>query len=279
MLWVLSGYVPVAIVFACFSIWRVILGKQKIRPVKEKLLRSPGEFLRLKIERLDENIHIALFCLVATGAFLGMATAQLLNKPSAITGNLLAVVWSIGLAAQVGSAWWLVYLLKERRNWSVGEELNKLMRDGCLVFHDLPVENWNIDHVVIARTGVFAVETKARRKQRGKKADFHKVRFDGNALYFPGSKDKGETDDLEQTAQNAGWLCDFLSKALCEPIQVKAILTFPGWWVDREGKGAVTVLNHKEFRACILKGPDHLTSKQMDQIAFQIEQKCRDVSF
>jgi hypothetical protein len=31
---------------------------------------------------------------------------------------------------------------------AVGQELDKLMREGAWVFHDVPGENFNIDHVV-----------------------------------------------------------------------------------------------------------------------------------
>ena len=34
---------------------------------------------------------------------------------------------------------------------AIGQELDQLMRDGAAVFHDMPAERFNIDHVVIAR--------------------------------------------------------------------------------------------------------------------------------
>jgi hypothetical protein len=47
---------------------------------------------------------------------------------------------------------------------AAGQELDQLMRHGAFVFHDYPAEKFNIDHVVICESGVFAVETKARMK-------------------------------------------------------------------------------------------------------------------
>ena len=53
---------------------------------------------------------------------------------------------------------------------AVGEELNLLMAEGCRVFHDYPGgPNWNIDHVVVAPSGVYGIETKMRRKSRAPK--------------------------------------------------------------------------------------------------------------
>src|SRR5688572_1213217 len=46
----------------------------------------------------------------------------------------------------------------------VGEELNQFLASGFRVFHDVPFDNFNIDHVLVGPPGVYAVETKARRK-------------------------------------------------------------------------------------------------------------------
>lgn len=62
----------------------------------------------------------------------------------------------------------LLALLKERKNFvlglegelATGEELNKLMLDGCRVFHDVPIKYGNVDHVVIGESGVYCVNTK-----------------------------------------------------------------------------------------------------------------------
>ena len=42
---------------------------------------------------------------------------------------------------------------------AVGQELDQLMRQGAAVFHDFPADKFNIDHIVISRGGVFAIET------------------------------------------------------------------------------------------------------------------------
>ncbi len=47
---------------------------------------------------------------------------------------------------------------------AVGQELNNPMCAGYRVYNDVPAEGLNIDHVVVGRNGVFAVETKGRSK-------------------------------------------------------------------------------------------------------------------
>ena len=76
---------------------------------------------------------------------------------------------------------------------------------------------------------------------------------------------------------------DFLNKALCEPVKVEPVLALPGWMVRRTGRGPVYVVNPKEIRALVrARGIQTITpaqTKRMQQIAFALEQKCRDVEF
>lgn len=69
---------------------------------------------------------------------------------------------------------------------AVGQELNQLARDGFDVFHDVYGDGpFNVDHVVVGRSGVYAIETKGRSKPlRNGKAEF-KVRIEGDRLVFP----------------------------------------------------------------------------------------------
>jgi hypothetical protein len=80
----------------------------------------------------------------------------------------------------------------------------------------------NIDHVIVASTGVFAVETKTRRKKEARPGKRnHEVEYDGKVLRFPQGID---TSGLEQAKQQTDRLRVFLSKAVGEPVNVTAIL-------------------------------------------------------
>jgi len=60
------------------------------------------------------------------------------------------------------------------------------MRDGAAVFHDMPAERFNIHHIVIARQGVFAVETKGYTKpNREGGSEDATVVYDGKTLALP----------------------------------------------------------------------------------------------
>lgn len=120
-------------------------------------------------------------------------------------------------------------LLAER---VTGMQLNRLIGQSCFVMHDLPAEGFNIDHIVIASRGVYAVETKSFRKPRDASTDrgdpSHHVRFDGKRLYFP---DFHTAQPIEQAQQQAQWLQRYLREALGMEIPVTPAVALPGWFV------------------------------------------------
>lgn len=122
-------------------------------------------------------------------------------------------------------------LLAER---FTGMLLNRLVAQGCIVMHDLPCEGFNIDHVVIASRGVYAVETKSFRKPQGEGGRddrSHRVGYDGTKLRFP---DFATTAPIEQAAQQAQWLQRHLRDVLHREFPVIPAVSLPGWFVDRD---------------------------------------------
>ena len=123
-------------------------------------------------------------------------------------------------------------LLAER---VTGMQLNRLMSQGCTVMHDLPCDGFNIDHIVIAPRGVFAVETKSFRKPRdlpgGKPA---KATFDGVGLGFG---DFATREPIEQSRRQAQWLARYLREAMQEQVAVMPAVSLPGWFVEKTEDG------------------------------------------
>jgi hypothetical protein len=160
---------------------------------------------------------------------------------------------------------------------AVGEELNQLMLVGCRVFHDVPNDPYgNIDHVLAAPSGVYAVETKTRHKKQGAGKDAHKVTFDGRSLRFAGGAP--ESRCLEQARQQASRLSDWLSKATGDAAVVHPVVALPGWWVNREGRGEVMVVSGKEVDS-LATGRAVLDAARIERIAHQLDRRCRDVEF
>src|SRR4051794_15577963 len=193
---------PMGILAVIVKTWRYLEDTKGLRvPVLEKLLRAPGESARKKKEELDDKVTDAfLWVLGVPLTLLAWYFAATRGVISPSTGFWVTVL----LLSAIGYGALLVRflgLLETRAQWrldlsgekAMGEELNRLMAEGCQVFHDFPLEKKaNIDHIVVAPSGVFAIETKTRRKDLAATKDqkAHELVYDGKRLQFPGQTDK-----------------------------------------------------------------------------------------
>lgn len=286
----LSFYMALPIVLAFgFIAWSAIRRRRTTRwPISQKLLRPPGESLRKKLEEYDQGV-IQQFCNVGFVWCLALVGMFLLQKALAPNSWLVFFfILGIGIVFAFFGAWWINRYFTRAANYTlgffgervVGEGLNQLLRDGCHVFHDFPADpKWNIDHIIVAPSGVYAVETKARRKRRAQKGKAeHVIIYDGVTLSFPHVEESRY--GLDQVIANAKWLSGYLSSATGEKVWVEPILTFPGWWIERRAKVTnVQVFNPGEIPAYVLSRPERLTAQDIKKIAHQLDQKCRDVEF
>ena len=105
------------------------------------------------------------------------------------------------------------------------------------------------------------------------------MRYDGSTLQFPWGTNRVY---VEQAKRNAKTLAEFLGKATGMKTWVNPVLALPGWYVDL----TTNPLDHsvrampETALAKHLRGlPRNHSDQQIQQIAFQLDQKCRDVEF
>lgn len=156
----------------------------------------------------------------------------------------------------------------------IGEELNQLLADGFEVYHDLPFERYNIDHLIVGACGVFAVETKTRSKRAEAKWEKKaKVTFDGERITFG---EFVETDAVKQARLNAKDLARWLSKATGDAVSVDSIITSPGWFVpDALPIDGLAMWNSSRIRSFLLAKPRTvLSAAQIKRICHQLDQRC-----
>jgi len=270
----------------CFTFPLVWLQKRKQKgkksPLSGHLLRSPGTSLQSRIEdlSLDIMVYIAIvpsFPLLIYSLYLPQIQVQKTTNLSI----LFVLIFVFAVLLWFG---FKVYQLMTERNncrlgldaeMAVGQELNQLMADGCRVYHDFPAENFNIDHIVVGPTGVFAVETKGRSKAKKRKGKIDAtVVYDGNSLQFPGWY---ETEMLLQTQRQADWLRKWLTSAVGDPVYVQPVLALPGWYVVRKADRPIRVISGKEAYSLAKASGISLNAEMIQRIAHQVEQRCRDV--
>ena len=247
-------------------------------PFTELPLRPAGESVRLELEKLSESFDERLqeLALTSTGTVIMAIVAPEGQRKVVIIGlgiiALFSYIRNVPKLFRTAEQIWN-HRLGFAGERMVAEELNQLLVQGFRVFHDLPFDRFNIDHVIVGPPGVYAVETKTRRKYTHIKGrDRAKIIYKNGCLEFPtGAR---ETGAIDQARLNATTLGKWLTKATGEPVKAEAILTFPGWFVERHEIGDVNVLNPAQIKKSF-PFRTALAPAQIERIVYQLTERCR----
>ncbi len=263
---------------------RLIRKRNRRTPLTKSMLRAPGDTLRKEIDELavDQGAFLALVFAMPF-ILLSFTLLQILVL------DLQKTTWYWGAfitCTMTVTAWLLrrIYAIKEkiRRKTlgmegeiATGEELNQLMLVGCRVFHDIPFEYGNIDHIVVGRSGVFSVETKALSKTNESGSHKATVDFTKNIVRF---SNWNWLIPLDQLKTNSRWLSQHLTKSTGMHVSVNSMLALPGYYIEKRiGKGDVLVFNPTRSETFFVNSRVVFTPEQVQRIAHQIEQLCRNV--
>lgn len=252
----------------------------KISPLKGRPLRNPGQSLDA---RLDDLLHRKiLFPMLTTGLLLILAGMEWLRwyrgtPPQPLLYTSIAAGYAIYALVSIRRSWAHLKAIKLGRDGerAVGQYLDQLRESGARIFHDIVGKEFNVDHVVVATQGIFAVETKTWSKPvRG---EAH-IQFDGTniraANYTP------ERQPVRQVLAQAAWLRDLLKESTGRNLAVKPVIVFPGWFVDAaataEGKKhGVWLLNPKALPSFIAAEPDLYGLEDLKLAAYHLSRYIR----
>ena len=231
---------PALLVLGVLLVWRYIRRRDRRRsPLTFNVLNLPGEGLRRSIEKHDEAFNEKTALVIIAGPVV-LASWLLARMDRVVEDwSLIQLGWGDALFAVLGvvvigwGTWGLIHHASSRRKYlqgraaelAVAQCLMPLMAEGALVYHDLPADKFNIDHIVIGQGAVFAIETKSRRKPAEGGRESARVDYDGTRLKFPKHV---ETKPIDQARRQAQWLARFLESGVGEPIRVIPVLALPG---------------------------------------------------
>lgn len=178
-------------------------------------------------------------------------------------------------------AWRLVHMFRKFKalklsrdgERAVGEFLERLREQGLHVFHDIPGDKFNVDHVVIGPKGVFMIETKTLSKPTHGEA---KITFDGEQVLVQGMKP--DRDPIIQARALANWLRDVVSESTGRKVSVRPIVTYPGWYVDPPPEGIrpdVWVLNPKAIPSFIDHERETLMGEEVKLLSYHLSRYVR----
>jgi hypothetical protein len=244
-------------------------------PLKAKPLRNPGDSVDEEIrhwtdDRAMEPLFFAAgFFLIAGMEWFGYLTHSP-RRPLLFTSVAL-----IAIAFAAWRVWGIrgkVKQLKLGRDGErcVGQFLERLRDGGGQVFHDIPGEGFNLDHVVISPHGVYAVETKTLSKPWPKAT----ITVEGDSLRVAGRIP--DRNPIEQVTAAARWLECLLEKSTGKRFAVRGVVVFPGWFVEqRSERGPVWVLEPKALPAFIEQEPVAVAPADVALAAFHLSRYVR----
>jgi hypothetical protein len=134
---------------------------------------------------------------------------------------------------------------------AMGDVLETLKATGAVVLHDIVGVGFNIDHVVLCRKGIYAIETKTYRKPSS-----GEISYDGKALKI--ADEEPLSDAMAEIAALAAWLRRMIKELTGRSFRIRPVVVFPGWYVRNQGPAwapEIWVLNPGQWAAIIDRQP------------------------
>jgi Nuclease-related domain len=253
--------------------------KQKLKsPIKDKPLRNPGESLEKQIADLKDNGVSDYLVLPLLSIFWAAIEWMHWYQKSP---PMPWMVSSIALIVVLYSAVKLFHLKKKLKalrqgrdgEKAVGQYLESLRENGAKVFHDIPGDNFNLDHVVICKSGLYVIETKTYSKPDRGEA---KIIFNGDAIFLNGKIENNKP--IIQVRAASKWLNDLILQLTGLKLTAKPVIVFPGWFIEPTSDSKtsdVWVLNPKALPTFIGNSKDQLSIEQVRMVSGHLSRYVR----
>lgn len=250
-----SGGVAAGLVF--WGLGRLALAAANLLPVRpafaDDLLATAGDRERLQHRALGRSLAVILAALLV--GIIATVLCWLLLRDRAAP-DVADWLWMVSLVVTAGvlgaSIFFAAQLVRARRQqqftWAakaaVGNILRRLNLAGNAVFHDVAVETTCIDHVVVGRKGVFALNVVARRVPKEIDGNKPGAELKNGKLWLAGNVEAMPVGDA---ARNMTLLSGALSKLIGHRVPVRSVLVVPGWQTLPNGAGNHLVLSERNL--------------------------------
>jgi len=242
-------------------------------PIKNLPVHVPGQSLDRHIQRVWDDKIMEPFTIAFMLCFFAAMEwfkIYLHARPMPKLYTLIAL----------GYLWWAYRKIRKARREvgnlklglvgerAVGQYLEEALTPlKYHVFHDIPGDGFNLDHVVVGPNGVFCVETKTFSKPANGPALVH---YDGEFVRVNGMVP--DRNPIVQAKAASRWLHELLEASTGKKFNIQPIVIFPGWFVDTMPERAdVWVLNDKAASAFIQGSKNHLLPEDVSLISFHLK--------
>ena len=252
--------------------------KKKKSPIKDNPLRYPGQSLDEEIKRIldDEILEYGFISIVfVMFALLEWWRWYKQLPPFPVVFTIFAVGIVIYSFFKIRKSFKKIRKLKLGRDGEkvVGQYLDTLREKGCKVFHDIVGSGFNIDHVIISKHGIFALETKTYSKPEKGKAI---INYLGDKISINGYEP--ERDPIIQAKAISTEIKEILKSSTGKDYLIRPVVLFPGWYIEPKNANSnkdVWVLNPKALSAFIENQPVILTQEDVKLAEYHMSRHIR----
>jgi hypothetical protein len=249
-------------------------------PLKAKPLRNPGESSDRQLQEImyDKVLpYVVLAFIFAVVAGLEWWRWYFNLPPSPW---LFTTIAALALAMSIWKARWGLRMTKRIKlgrdgEKAVGQFLERLRESGAQVFHDIPGDCFNLDHVVIHESGFYVIETKTHSiSVRGEP----KLFYDGEHVSKNGMWP--DRNPITQVRAARKWLSDLIKESTGRTFPGKAVVVYPGWYIEAtaEAKASdVWVLNPKALPAFISQSSAQISPEDVKLCSYHLSRYIRGV--
>ena len=252
--------------------------EEKISPLKDKPLRTPGQSVQEEIDKLiDEKFTIYVFAPFLFTYLTGMTWwyKYTNNIPNPILLTIATLIITAYCITRIFLLRKKVKTLKQARDGekAVGQYLENFRANGDRVFHDIIGDNFNLDHVIVSRHGIFIIETKTYSKPKGVEPT---IIYDESGITVNGYNTGQKL--LIQAKCEAKWLKEMLRSSTGKDFDIQTAIVFPGWFVKNnldKSQNDIWVLNPKALPKFIGNTKEILLKEDMMLAAYHISRYIR----
>lgn len=248
-------------------------------PLKGKPLRNPGQSLD---DTISDKLMDVLPWILLPGILIVLASLEWYRvyvgldpfpELATAAATVSVVIGYFGIRRRIRE----VRRLQQGRDGerAVGQFLERLRVSGWHLFHDVPGDGFNLDHIAIGPGGIYAIETKTWSKpSKGRP----RITVDAQGVSAAGHAPN--RDPLVQGVAQARWLSELLRESTGRHLTVQAAILFPGWYIeDSRGRGARPwVLEPKVFPKFLEREPVSLREDEAYLASFHLSRYIKSES-
>lgn len=154
---------------------------------------------------------------------------------------------------------------------AVGHELHRIGPDSGRSFHDVPTSSGTIDHVLVGRHGVYAVNVVARRPAKD-----GRVKLAGGRIVFSTDIDPIVVAECVKANRQ---LAKQFGKVAGRNIRVRSVIAVPGWNIEEQEDQEHLLVN--EWMLPMVRGwkdpADYLMDEEIESLQAHLNSRCKRV--